>query len=95
MEAKYLKKSSVARFFDVSVRTADRWIEAGKLPKPVDLFGSLPRWDLDDPIKVATQAPEKKIKSKFGLPTPPSDAEEALREGLERRKAAKHTPISR
>jgi predicted DNA-binding transcriptional regulator AlpA len=46
MPPKLINKREVARLFGVSKSTIDRWLLAGKLPKPIKRFGSQ-RWDYD------------------------------------------------
>jgi excisionase family DNA binding protein len=46
MPPKFIKKREVAQLFGVSKSTIDRWLLAGKLPKPRKRFGSR-RWDYD------------------------------------------------
>ena len=38
-----LTKSDLARRFDITIRTLERWLQNGKLPQPVRLDGA-PRW---------------------------------------------------
>jgi excisionase family DNA binding protein len=47
MPPKLINKREVARLFGVSKSTIDRWLLAGKLPKPTKRFGSR-RWDYDE-----------------------------------------------
>jgi predicted DNA-binding transcriptional regulator AlpA len=43
---KLINKRQVAEIFAVSPSTIERWLEAGKLPRPKKFFG-LRRWDSD------------------------------------------------
>jgi predicted DNA-binding transcriptional regulator AlpA len=42
----FLKRESVAEYFDVTPGTIDRWVRAGTIPGPIQIGGS-PRWDID------------------------------------------------
>jgi predicted DNA-binding transcriptional regulator AlpA len=44
---KLINKRQVAEIFAVSPSTIERWLEAGKLPRPKKFFG-LRRWDSDE-----------------------------------------------
>ena len=45
-EPTLLRKAALARRFDVSLRTIDRWTKAGILPEPMKV-GRTPYWEPD------------------------------------------------
>lgn len=40
-----LTKQDLARHYECSIRTIERWRRAGKLPPPILLGGKIPRWE--------------------------------------------------
>jgi predicted site-specific integrase-resolvase len=42
----YLSKQIAAARYGINVRTLERWVKAGLLPRPI-YFGRIPRWDCD------------------------------------------------
>jgi len=62
MSKRFLRKQSVAGRYDVNVRTIDRMIEDGRLPRPV-YRGRLPMWaedELDASDRAAALQPRPK-----------------------------------
>lgn len=59
---KFLSRQSVAKFFDTSSATIDRWVRQGVIPSPL-VIGGVKRWDIDDLMRAARDAmgaePEK------------------------------------
>jgi predicted DNA-binding transcriptional regulator AlpA len=49
-----LRKMQLVERYQVVARSIDRWVEAGRLPKPL-YVGDVPMWDLDE-IEAAERA---------------------------------------
>jgi predicted DNA-binding transcriptional regulator AlpA len=57
MPPKLINKREVAQLFGVSKNTIDRWLLAGKLPKPTKRFGSR-RWEYDKLVALLKSKPK-------------------------------------
>lgn len=51
----YLKRETVAVFFDTSPQTVDRWVKSGAIPGPRIIAGAK-RWNLDELLAAAGDA---------------------------------------
>ena len=80
MERGFLKKSGVAKFFDVSVSTVNRWIEKELLPAPIKPFGFRhPRWRIEDLEKAASNLPHPASAMHSDASSMPHSIDEAVK----------------
>lgn len=73
----FMKRETVAVFFDTSPQTVDRWVKDGAIPAP-HIIGGSKRWDLDELRAAARDA----LSGKSGVgSTDPDRAMEAWKDG--------------
>lgn len=53
-----MSKKEVARFLGVSTRSIERWIAAGKFPKPCTPQGTVKRWHREQFIDIKNPSEE-------------------------------------